>query len=188
VPFEKRMDKYRRYQFLKQHLEVGRRCSRQRQHVAAAPGTTTYFEGHSEKPAPLILKCGLGGPSLGCEVAVIPSCLNPVCFCSLLHHPAGVWESVICPNTPVCALHALGSLPQIHWFSIINSCVTVLLLTGFLATILMRVLKNDFVKYSRDDEVGMCRGQVCALGGFCWVAGISWSHRLLFCTACLVRC
>lgn len=43
---------------------------------------------------------------------------------------------------------------QIHWFSIINSCVTVLLLTGFLATILMRVLKNDFVKYSRDDEVG----------------------------------
>ena len=42
--------------------------------------------------------------------------------------------------------------PQIHWFSIVNSCVTVLLLTGFLATILMRVLKNDFVKYSRDDE------------------------------------
>lgn len=42
-------------------------------------------------------------------------------------------------------------LPQhleIHWFSIINSCVTVLLLTGFLATILMRVLKNDFIKYS----------------------------------------
>lgn len=48
-------------------------------------------------------------------------------------------------------------LPQhleIHWFSIINSCVTVLLLTGFLATILLRVLKNDFLKYTRDDEVG----------------------------------
>ena len=41
---------------------------------------------------------------------------------------------------------------QIHWFSIINSCVTVLLLTGFLATILMRVLKNDFVKYTQDDD------------------------------------
>ncbi|MEW5306091.1 MAG: hypothetical protein WDW36_008585 [Sanguina aurantia] len=40
---------------------------------------------------------------------------------------------------------------EIHWFSIINSCVTVLLLTGFLATILMRVLKADFVKYSKDD-------------------------------------
>ncbi|CAA6664728.1 unnamed protein product [Spirodela intermedia] len=49
----------------------------------------------------------------------------------------------------------LSSLPrhlEIHWFSIINSCVTVLLLTGFLATILMRVLKNDFVKYAHDEE------------------------------------
>ncbi|KAI4365802.1 hypothetical protein MLD38_021759 [Melastoma candidum] len=41
---------------------------------------------------------------------------------------------------------------EIHWFSIVNSCVTVLLLTGFLATILMRVLKNDFVKYAHDEE------------------------------------
>jgi hypothetical protein len=51
---------------------------------------------------------------------------------------------------------AADSLPvQIHWFSIINSCVTVLLLTGFLTTILLRVLKNDFLKYtSRDDEAG----------------------------------
>ncbi|KAE8705426.1 Transmembrane 9 superfamily member 2 [Hibiscus syriacus] len=48
-----------------------------------------------------------------------------------------------------------SSLPhhlEIHWFSIINSCVTVLLLTGFLATILMRVLKNDFIKYGQDGE------------------------------------
>jgi hypothetical protein len=48
----------------------------------------------------------------------------------------------------------LPTRPQIHWFSIINSCVTVLLLTGFLATILLRVLRNDFMKYSRDDEMG----------------------------------
>lgn len=41
---------------------------------------------------------------------------------------------------------------EIHWFSIINSFVTVLMLTGFLATIMMRVLKNDFVKYERDVE------------------------------------
>jgi transmembrane 9 superfamily protein 1 len=41
---------------------------------------------------------------------------------------------------------------EIHWFSIINSFVTVILLTGFLATIMMRVLKNDFVKYERDVE------------------------------------
>ncbi|KAF7816305.1 transmembrane 9 superfamily member 2-like [Senna tora] len=41
---------------------------------------------------------------------------------------------------------------EIHWFSIINSCVTVLLLTGFLATILMRILKNDFIKFTHDEE------------------------------------
>ncbi|XP_033134875.1 transmembrane 9 superfamily member 3 isoform X1 [Brassica rapa] len=48
-----------------------------------------------------------------------------------------------------------SSLPhhfEIHWFSIINSSVTVLLLPGFLATILMRVLKNDFMKYAQDEE------------------------------------
>ena len=47
---------------------------------------------------------------------------------------------------------------QVHWFSIVNSCVTVLLLTAFLATILMRVLKNDFVRFMRDEESG---GQYC---------------------------
>ncbi|CAD7698577.1 unnamed protein product [Ostreobium quekettii] len=43
---------------------------------------------------------------------------------------------------------------EIHWFSIVNSCVTVLLLTAFMATILMRILKNDFSKYAKDEEVG----------------------------------
>ncbi|XP_061348061.1 transmembrane 9 superfamily member 2 [Gastrolobium bilobum] len=41
---------------------------------------------------------------------------------------------------------------DIHWFSVINSCVTVILLTGFLTIILMRVLKNDFVKFTPDEE------------------------------------
>ena len=48
-------------------------------------------------------------------------------------------------------------LPQsfeIHWLSIINSFVLVLLLTAFLTIILMRVLKNDFSRYASaaDDE------------------------------------
>lgn len=48
-------------------------------------------------------------------------------------------------------------LPQhleIHWFSIINSSVLVLLLLGILVTIFMRVLKHDFAKFSHDDELG----------------------------------
>ena len=46
-------------------------------------------------------------------------------------------------------------LPQsfeIHWLSIINSFVLVLLLTAFLAIILMRVLKNDLSKYARSAQ------------------------------------
>ena len=57
------------------------------------------------------------------------------------------------PETPRVSYTVSCGL-QIHWFSIVNSCVTVLLLTGFLATILMRVLKADFIKYTRDDEAG----------------------------------
>jgi hypothetical protein len=42
---------------------------------------------------------------------------------------------------------------EIHWLSIINSFVLVLLLTAFLTIILLRVLKNDFSKYMElDDE------------------------------------
>ena len=59
-----------------------------------------------------------------------------------------------------CIAH-VGMPAQIHWFSIINSCVTVLLLTGFLATILMRVLKNDFIKYTRDDDGARPGGHTC---------------------------
>lgn len=41
---------------------------------------------------------------------------------------------------------------EIHWLSIINSAVLILLLTAFLAIILMRTLKNDFSKYMEIDE------------------------------------
>jgi hypothetical protein len=40
---------------------------------------------------------------------------------------------------------------EIHWLSIINSFVLVILLTSFLAIILMRVLKNDFSRYMDSD-------------------------------------
>ena len=52
---------------------------------------------------------------------------------------------------------------EIRWFSIFNSIVTVLLLTGFLATILLRILKNDFTRYARVEEVcfSCSRVRVC---------------------------
>jgi len=46
---------------------------------------------------------------------------------------------------------------EIHWLSIMNSFVLVLLLTGFLAIIIMRILKSDYQRYAphpdeEDDE------------------------------------
>eukprot|EP00510_Aplanochytrium_minuta_P005200 CAMPEP_0184025058 /NCGR_PEP_ID=MMETSP0954-20121128/12533_1 /TAXON_ID=627963 /ORGANISM="Aplanochytrium sp, Strain PBS07" /LENGTH=286 /DNA_ID=CAMNT_0026308667 /DNA_START=239 /DNA_END=1096 /DNA_ORIENTATION=+ len=41
---------------------------------------------------------------------------------------------------------------EIHWLSIINSFVLVVLLMVFLTIILMRVLKNDFTRYMSTDE------------------------------------
>eukprot|EP01100_Stratorugosa_tubuloviscum_P010772 TRINITY_DN4689_c2_g1_i1.p1 TRINITY_DN4689_c2_g1~~TRINITY_DN4689_c2_g1_i1.p1 ORF type:complete len:620 (-),score=231.41 TRINITY_DN4689_c2_g1_i1:784-2565(-) len=45
---------------------------------------------------------------------------------------------------------------EIHWLSIMNSFVLVILLTGFIAIIILRVLRNDYNRYSRvrseDDE------------------------------------
>eukprot|EP01113_Clastostelium_recurvatum_P047774 TRINITY_DN857_c0_g1_i1.p1 TRINITY_DN857_c0_g1~~TRINITY_DN857_c0_g1_i1.p1 ORF type:complete len:600 (+),score=185.13 TRINITY_DN857_c0_g1_i1:51-1850(+) len=41
---------------------------------------------------------------------------------------------------------------EIHWLSIMNSVVLVILLTGFLAIIIMRVLKADYSRYNRPEE------------------------------------
>ena len=41
---------------------------------------------------------------------------------------------------------------EIHWLSIINSFVLVMLLTAFLTIILMRILKRDFSRYMEVDE------------------------------------
>ncbi|CAI9765315.1 unnamed protein product [Fraxinus pennsylvanica] len=41
---------------------------------------------------------------------------------------------------------------QIHWFSIFNSFMMVIFLTGLVSMILMRTLRNDYAKYARDDD------------------------------------
>ena len=41
---------------------------------------------------------------------------------------------------------------EIHWLSIVNSCVLVILLIAFLAIIFMRILKNDFARYVDIEE------------------------------------
>jgi hypothetical protein len=50
---------------------------------------------------------------------------------------------------------------EIHWLSIINSFVLVLLLTAFLMIIMLRVLKNDFSRYMDLDDEAMEEEEVC---------------------------
>ncbi len=40
-------------------------------------------------------------------------------------------------------------LPQIHWFSLVNSFMMVLFLVGLVAIILMRTLRKDYARYAR---------------------------------------
>jgi len=41
---------------------------------------------------------------------------------------------------------------QIHWFSIFNSSMMVIFLTGLVAMILMRTLRADYARYTARDE------------------------------------
>ena len=41
---------------------------------------------------------------------------------------------------------------EIHWLSILNSVVLVILLTGLLSLIVLRILKKDLNRYARDEE------------------------------------
>ena len=42
---------------------------------------------------------------------------------------------------------------QIHWFSIFNSFMMVIFLVGLVSMILMRTLRKDYARYSKDDEL-----------------------------------
>ena len=41
---------------------------------------------------------------------------------------------------------------QIHWFSIFNSFMMVIFLTGLVSMILLRTLRADYARYTREDD------------------------------------
>ncbi|KAI9833730.1 MAG: hypothetical protein M1819_003463 [Sarea resinae] len=45
--------------------------------------------------------------------------------------------------------------PKIHWFSLINSAVIVVFLTGMVAMILLRALRKDIARYNRLDQLNL---------------------------------
>jgi hypothetical protein len=69
---------------------------------------------------------------------------------------------------------------EIHWLSIMNSFVLVLLLTGFLAIVIMRILKSDYNRYSKADAELEVRFIIIIillylyLGGRLWMEIGSW--------------
>ena len=66
------------------------------------------------------------------------------------------WVAVDTPYEARMAVYEesafLPATLEIHWLSIVNSLVLVLLLTAFLAIILLRVIRNDFTRYMRADD------------------------------------
>lgn len=91
-------------------------------------------------------------PSQGCPLSPPLSSAGPPSLFTSWHEssrgcPAASWKPTSMPFDRRLDKYAKYSfLPQnleVHWFSVINSCVTVLLLTAFLATILLRVLRKD---------------------------------------------
>lgn len=42
---------------------------------------------------------------------------------------------------------------QIHWFSIFNSFMMVIFLVGLVTMILMRTLRKDYARYSKEEEM-----------------------------------
>ncbi|KAJ8268045.1 hypothetical protein COCON_G00132170 [Conger conger] len=77
---------------------------------------------------------------------------------SLTHSYSVRWfESRLSPNRRAERLQDHSFFPktlEIHWLSIINSLVLVVLLLGFVIIILMRVLKNDFARYNVEEDRG----------------------------------
>jgi transmembrane 9 superfamily protein 2/4 len=61
------------------------------------------------------------------------------------------WESSETPWAERWDAYLLNTDPQIHWFSIINSLMIVLFLTGMVAMIMMRTLHADFRRYNQMD-------------------------------------
>jgi len=44
---------------------------------------------------------------------------------------------------------------KIHWFSVVNSIMMVVFLCGLVGLILVRTLRNDFARYSKEDDIEM---------------------------------
>ncbi|XP_013781981.1 transmembrane 9 superfamily member 3-like [Limulus polyphemus] len=78
---------------------------------------------------------------------------------------------------------------RIHWFSIFNSFMMVIFLVGLVSMILMRTLRKDYARYSKDEEMDDMERDLGDEYGWKQVHGDVFrppSHPLIFCA--LVGC
>eukprot|EP01101_Sappina_pedata_P012737 TRINITY_DN890_c0_g1_i1.p1 TRINITY_DN890_c0_g1~~TRINITY_DN890_c0_g1_i1.p1 ORF type:complete len:615 (+),score=254.76 TRINITY_DN890_c0_g1_i1:65-1909(+) len=65
------------------------------------------------------------------------------------------WSDTDIPFNKRKEIHNEFSLPhemEVHWLSIMNSFVLVILLTGFITIIILRIIKRDITRYQAEDE------------------------------------
>ncbi|VDO80807.1 unnamed protein product [Soboliphyme baturini] len=74
---------------------------------------------------------------------------------------------------------------KIHWFSIINSSIMTLFLVGLVLAILMRTLRKDYARYSKESDVDDIEGDLSDEYGWKQIHGDVFrppSHLMLFCS------
>ena len=76
------------------------------------------------------------------------------CFNFLVHSEKVVIVLYTFQNWETNWLHVIYNLfLQIHWFSIFNSFMMVIFLVGLVSMILMRTLRKDYARYSKEDDL-----------------------------------
>jgi transmembrane 9 superfamily protein 3 len=73
--------------------------------------------------------------------------VNPSCFIPL---SCKFFPAILLNTCILISIHMW--VTQIHWFSIFNSFMMVIFLTGLVSMILMRTLRNDYAKYAREED------------------------------------
>lgn len=69
---------------------------------------------------------------------------------------------------------------QIHWFSIFNSFMMVMFLTGLVSMILLRTLRRDYARYTRggdDDDLESLERDISEESGWKLVSRAQSIHR-----------
>ena len=152
--FERRFEKYLDYGFFEHKARAtDRRGARPLTHLCCGPRPLTPrlplsqppFSrpplAHPPLPASLPVERAMGQSSL--TLIPRPTPRSTGCPDLIVHWPT--------PNPHPPLPH-----PQIHWFSIFNSFMMVMFLTGLVTIILMRTLRRDYARYARVRGLHAC--------------------------------